>query len=82
MKRPQDPTAFILQDPLGKPRVCFLEVQFIMLFEYVTLSNRCYFWSLSNFILVKKNLWQKLKDCWLEEAVGIRGSSRASSVVP
>lgn len=27
-----------------------------MLFENVTLSNRCYFWSPSNFILVKKAL--------------------------
>lgn len=35
--------------------VYFLEVQFIMLFENVTLSNRCYFWSPSNFILVKKS---------------------------
>lgn len=36
--------------------VYFQEVQFIMLFENVTLSNRCYFWSPSNFILVKKAL--------------------------
>lgn len=31
--------------------VYFLEVKFIMLFENVTPSNRCYFWSLCNFIL-------------------------------
>lgn len=36
--------------------VYFLEVQFIMLFENVTLSNRCYFWRPSNFVLVRKAL--------------------------
>lgn len=30
----------------------------------------------------KKNPWQKLKDCWLEEVVGVWGSNRASSIVP
>lgn len=30
----------------------------------------------------EKNPWQKLKDCWLEEAVGIWGSNLVSSVVP
>lgn len=62
--------------------VYFLVVQFIMVFENVTLSNRCYFWSPSNFILVKKKkLWQKLKDCWLEEGVGIWASNLVSVVV-
>lgn len=48
--------------------VYFQEVQFIMLFENVTLSNRCYFWSPGNFIFVKKALAEVKR--WLARRSG------------